>query len=141
MATLLAPTPLVTMPPDTRATLHARCAAEYSQQILNVVTDASQGIEQLDRVLDQLPDAAEALRDNPLSQDVSAQWLSFVQQADAITAKLRDGAAHIRKLQHYGRSQLAMHEARLVELRLIDDGVPPADESTCNPDHDQESAA
>jgi uncharacterized protein (DUF1499 family) len=141
MATLLAPTPLVTMPPDTRAALHARNAQQYSRQIFDVIRDASVGIEQLERIMDQLPDAAEALRENPLSQDVSAQWLSFVQQADAITAKLRDGAAHIRKLQHYGRSQLAMHEARLVELRLIDDGIPPADESTCNPDHDQEGAA
>jgi hypothetical protein len=136
MATTLAPTPIVTMPPDTRAAQHARCAAEYSQQILNVVTDASQGIEQLDRVLDQLPDAAEALRDNPLSDDVAAQWRSFVEQADAIVSKLRDGAVHIGKLQGYGRNQLAFYESRLTELRLIDDGVPPADESTCNPDHE-----
>jgi hypothetical protein len=136
---------LPTMPtsPDTLLALHTRNVASYSGQILEAVADAEHGVATLDRVIDRLPDALEAVRANPLSRDASEAIHALAGELMSLAAKLQGGAAHMARLSTYGLRHLVLSEARLAELRHLGDEEAEVlgDQSTCYADDSEPSDA
>lgn len=125
------PSPVPTQAPDALLQRHQRSVEQYSQQILRAIADFSVGVEQLDRLMDQLPDAAEAVRENPLSRDAVEQLRSFTQQLEAAACRANGIGEQVAKLADFGRRQLTLFESRLNEVRRCEADECPMDQSTC----------
>lgn len=105
------------MPADTLLQLHDRNVRLYSAQVLRSIEDLATGIDAFGHALDALPDAAEAVRANPLSADAGARLLACAEALLEVAIKIRAATLHAARCREFGVLQMARFEARLAELR------------------------